>query len=153
MVHKSLKQLKRHFQCRQVRPCPDHDENRLPGKATLEQHQLLHLPQKATRELHRKTAPATKRDTGTSFTMYATCHTTNDPRPSPSAAPAAKSDVRTKPNIEPATKSNTSTSRSTAPATTRLTWTLPNTDLPGKEVHQILLFRNCGFTEQSLCWT
>ena len=58
--------------------------------------------------------------------------TKSDTRTSPSTAPATKSDTWTSPNIAPATKSDTSTSRSIAPATqndtllycTQLYWTL-----------------------------
>ena len=48
-------------------------------------------------------------------------------KPSPSAAPATKSDTWTSPNTAPTTKNNTWTSPSTAPATKSDTWTSPNT--------------------------
>ena len=48
-------------------------------------------------------------------------------KPSPSTAPATKSDTWTSPNIAPTTKSNTWTSPSTAPATKSDTWSSPNT--------------------------
>ena len=57
------------------------------------------------------TAPATKSDTWTS----------------PSTAPATKSTTWTSPSTAPATKSNTWTSPSTAPATKSDTWTSPST--------------------------
>ena len=48
-------------------------------------------------------------------------------KPSPSAAPATKSNTWTSASTAPATKSNTWTSPSTAPATKCDTWTSPNT--------------------------
>ena len=53
--------------------------------------------------------------------------TKSDTRTSPSTAPATKSDTWTSPNTAPATKSDTRTSPSTAPATKSDAWTSPNT--------------------------
>ena len=53
--------------------------------------------------------------------------TKSDTRTSPSTAPATKSDTWTSPNTAPATKSDTRTSPSTAPATKSDTSTSPNT--------------------------
>ena len=47
-------------------------------------------------------------------------------KPSPSAAPATKSDTWTSPNTVPTTKNKTGTSPSTVPATKSDTWTSPN---------------------------
>ena len=70
-------------------------------------------------------APATKSDTWTSPNTAPT--TKNNTWTSPSTAPATKSNTWTSPNTAPTTKSNTWTSPSTAPATKSDTWTSPST--------------------------
>ena len=59
-------------------------------------------------------------------------------KPSPSTAPATKSDAWTSPSTAPATKSDTWTSPSTAPATKSATWTSPSTRKVTLELHQVL---------------
>ena len=71
------------------------------------------------------TAPATKSDAWTSPSTAPA--TKSDTWTSPSTAPATKSATWTSPSTAPATKSNTSTSPSTAPATKSDTWTSPST--------------------------
>ena len=70
------------------------------------------------------TAPATKSDAWTSPSTAPA--TKSDTWTSPSTAPATKSATWTSPSTAPATKSNTWTSPSTAPATKSDTWTSPN---------------------------
>ena len=72
-------------------------------------HQVLRLPWKVTLEPSPSTAPATKSDTW----------------PSPSTAPATKSETSASPKIAPATKSDTWPSPTTAPATKSDTWASP----------------------------
>ena len=71
------------------------------------------------------TAPATKSDAWTSPSTAPA--TKSDTWTSPSTAPATKSATWTSPSTAPATKSNTWTSPSTAPATKSDTWTSPST--------------------------
>ena len=71
------------------------------------------------------TAPATKSDAWTSPSTAPA--TKSDTWTSPSTAPATKSATWASPSTAPATKSNTWTSPSTAPATKSDTWTSPST--------------------------
>ena len=126
------KQVKRHFQCgddpRMIREWSDHDPRmirpwkRKPQPAS-QVRLLFELPRSIfyckiqrfapnlTFKPSPSAAPATKSDTWTS----------------PSTAPATKSDTWPSPSTAPATKSSTGTSPSTAPATKSDIWTSPST--------------------------
>ena len=140
------KQVKRHFQCGadpcMIRAWSEHDPTmirewkRKPQPAS--QPRLLfdlttsifyckiqRFAPNLTFKPSPSTAPATKSDAWTSPSTAPA--TKSDTWTSPSTAPATKSATWTSPSTAPATKSNTWTSPSTAPATKSDTWTSPST--------------------------
>ena len=139
------KQVKRHFQCgddpRMIREWSEHDPSmirewkRKPQPAS-QVRLLFEVPRSIfyckiqrfapnlTFKPSPSAAPATKSDTWTEPNTAPT--TKNNTWTSPSTAPATKSDTWTSPNTAPTTKNNTWTSPSTAPATKSDTWTSPN---------------------------
>ena len=136
------KQLKRHFQCGAdptiTRPYPTiiRPWKRKPQPAS-QVMLLFELPRSIfyckiqrfapnlTFKPSPSAAPATKSDTWPSPSIAPA--TKSATWPSPSTAPATKSDTRTSPSTAPATKSDTRTSPSTAPATKSNTRTSPTT--------------------------
>ena len=112
------KQVKHHFQCgvdpSMIRPWSEHDPTmirawkRKPQPAS-QVRLLFEVPRSIFYCKMQRFAP--------NLTF----------KPSPSAAPATKSDTWTSPNTAPTTKNKTGTSPSTVPATKSDTWTSPNT--------------------------
>ena len=132
------KQLKRHFQCgddpRMIRPWPENDPTMIrpwnrQSATRLTTSIFYGKIQRSAPHLTFKpspsAAPATKSDTRTSPSTAPA--TKSDTWPSPSTAPATKSDTWPSPSTAPATKSDTRTSPNTAPATKSNTWPSPST--------------------------